>query len=140
MAKSVVLAAGALLVAAGVAACATPPPALGTHRAQVLINERDTSQAHPISCSQFGWHWKIQTLDDAPGFTAMLETGDTVTAELVHIRDLGGFTGTYGRDVVGDAEAQVAAGTFTISGTALGFHARDPGETAKATFSIKTDC
>ena len=140
VAKSVAVAAGALLVAAGVAGCASPPPALGTHTAQVTINGRDTGRAHQISCSQFGWDWKIETLNEAPGFTAMVQTGDTVTAELANFSDLGGFTGTYGQDVVGDAEARVTGGTFLISGTAVGFHSQQPSETATATFTIKTDC
>lgn len=137
---SVAVVAGAMLVTVGVAGCASPAPALGTHTAQVTINGQDVGRDHRVTCNQFGWDWKVETLEKAPGFTAMLETGDTATAELVHIRDLGGFTGTYGRDVVGDAEAHVDGGTFTISGTALGFHAQEPAETASATFSIKTDC
>ena len=140
VAGSVAAAIGALSVAAGIAACASPAPALGTHTAQVTIDGRDTGPPHPVACSQFGWDWKIETLKEAPGFTALVQTGDTVTAELAHIRDLGGFTGTYGQDVVGDAEARVTEGTFLISGTAVGFHSQQPDETATATFTIKTDC
>jgi ipoprotein LpqH len=137
---SVASAAGALLAAVNVAGCASPPPALGTHTAQVTVNGRDTGRAHPISCSQFGWDWKIETLDEAPGFTAMFQTGDTVTAESVEIRELGGFTGSYWQGTVGDAEANVVGDAFTISGTAVGFTSQRPNDTVPATFTIKTDC
>jgi ipoprotein LpqH len=140
VARSVVVAAGALLVAAGVAGCGSPPPALGTHTAQVTINGRDTGEAHPVACSQFGWDWKIETLDEAPGFTAMFETGNTLTAESVEIRDLGGFTGSYWRYTVGDAEARVVGDAFTLIGTAVGYTSDEPDETASASFTIKTDC
>ena len=50
-AKSVAPTAPALLVAAGLAACASHGPALGTHTAQVTINGRDTGEAHRVDCS-----------------------------------------------------------------------------------------
>jgi ipoprotein LpqH len=130
----------ALMLATGVAGCASPPPALGTHVAQVTVNGNDTGRAHPISCSQFGWNWKVETLDKAPGFTAMFQTGDTVTAQLVEIRELAGFTGTYGQGTVGEATASVSGDEFEISGTAVGFMTERPSETVPATFVIETDC
>jgi lipoprotein LpqH len=137
---SVATVAGAFLLAAGIAGCASPPAALGTHTARVEIDGRATDQAHRVSCTQTGWLWKIETLDESPGFTAMVTTGDTVTADQVYIRDLGGFTGTYGRDIVGDDEARVTEGTFRISGKAVGFYSHDPSETVSASFTIETDC
>ena len=133
--------AGALLAGMAVAACAAQPPALGTHTARVTINGQDTGRAHKVACSQFGWDWRIETLDERPGFTALFQTGDTLIAESVQIRDLGGFTGSYWRYTVGEADASVVNRTFTLIGTAVGYTSQEPDELgSSATFTIKTDC
>jgi lipoprotein LpqH len=137
---SVAEAVGAVLAAAAIGGCAAPPAALGTHTAQVTINGRPTGEAHRVTCSQFGWNWTIETLSESRGFTAMFQTGDTVTARSVQIRDLGGFTGSYWQYTVGDADASVAAGTFKIAGTAVGYTSERPTDTVPATFTIETSC
>jgi ipoprotein LpqH len=138
VAMSVAAVAGALLAA--VAGCASQPPALGTHSAQVTINGQDTGRDHRVTCSQFGWDWKVETLEETPGFMAMFQAGDTLIAEAVEIRKLGGFTGSYWRYTVGDAEVGVTGGIFTLTGTAVGYTSQEPDERATATFTIKTDC
>ncbi|HKV21786.1 MAG TPA: lipoprotein LpqH [Mycobacterium sp.] len=133
-------AAAAFLVAAGVAGCSSPPAALANHDAKVIINGQATNALQPVTCSQTGQSWTIETLDKEPGFTATIQLGDTVTAESVTIRNLGNFTGTYWNDNLGKASAKVNQGKFTVSGEAQGAFADKPNQTTTATFDISTTC
>ena len=133
-------AAVALLVAAGVAGCSSPPAALATHDAKVIINGEATNSLQPVRCSQVGESWTIETVDKEPGFTATMQLGDTVTAQVVDIRNLGNFTGTYWDDNLGKAQAKASQGKYTISGEAQGAFADKPNQTTTATFDISTIC
>jgi hypothetical protein len=46
--------------------------------------------------------------------------------ELIAIRDLGGFTGSYSAGLGGTAKVTIAGGTYAITGTADGFKHRQP--------------
>ena len=125
----------------GLTACsAANNELLSTQTANVSINGQDTPKAPPVRCSQVRWLWTIETLKNEPGFTAMVQTGDSITAKLVKIRDLGGFTGVYYQDTVGDAQAHIKGFTYTISGTAYGFYADNPSKSATADFRIQAKC
>lgn len=133
------LAAAAVLVAV-VAGCSSPPAALSSHDAKVLINGKATNALQPVTCYQTGESWTIETLDKEPGFTATINLGDTVTAETVNIRNLGNFTGTYWEDNLGKGQAKVSSGKFNVSGEAQGAFADKPNQSTTATFDITTDC
>lgn len=124
--------------------CSSGYEALGTHTARVLINGSETGERPPIRCEQVGWVWYVESLQQAPGFTAQVHTGDTVGARLVRIEDLGGFTGSaWNADAATarvETDATLMKGTFTITGTAVGYYSDDPSETATADFEIRTDC
>ena len=70
----------AVALAAAAAGCSSPPAALGGTTAKVTINGQSTGDPHAVRCSQTGWAWTIETPDEAKGFTAVVDTGDTVTA------------------------------------------------------------
>jgi hypothetical protein len=133
-------AAVALFVAAGAVGCSSPPAALGTHDAKVIINGEATNALQPVTCYQTGDAWTIETLDKEPGFTATIRLGDTVTAQTVDIRNLGNFTGTYWDDNLGKASAKVSQNKYTISGEAQGAFADKPNQSTSAQFEITTDC
>jgi ipoprotein LpqH len=133
-------AAVALLVAAGVAGCSSPPAALSNHDAKVIINGEATNSLQPVRCSQIGQSWTIETLDEEPGFTATIQLGDPITAQSVDIRNLGNFTGTYWNDNLGKASAKVNQGKFTVSGEAEGAFTDKPTQSTTATFDISTNC
>ena len=133
-------AAVALLVAVGVAGCSSPPAALGTRDAKVIINGKATNSLQPVTCSQNGQSWTIETMNKEPGFTATIQLGDTVTAESVDIRNLGNFTGIYWNDNLGKASAKVNQGKFTVRGEAQGAFADKPNQTTTASFEISTSC
>ncbi len=130
------------------AACSTGYEALGTHTAHVLVNGNEVAEQPRVSCEQAQWVWFIDSLQENPGFTAQVRTGDAVTARLVRIENLGGFTGSSWNATVTApstpsdvaTNAEIVDGTFTITGTAMGFYQDDPAETATASFEIRTDC
>ncbi|WP_159229318.1 lipoprotein LpqH [Mycolicibacterium vanbaalenii] len=135
-------------VALVVAGCSSSYEALGTRTAEVLINGTEVAEKPRVRCEQVQWVWFIKSLEQTPGFSAQVRTGDAVVARLVRIENLGGFTGsswnaetTAPATPVGvEAEADIADGTFTISGTAMGFYHDDPAETTTASFEIRTEC
>ncbi len=132
--------AAVLLVAVGVAACSSKPAALSNHDAKVIIDGKATNALQPVTCSQVGQSWTIQTLDKEPGFTATIRLGDPVTPQTVEIRNLGNFTGTYWNDNLGKAQARVNQGKFNVSGEAKGAFADKPNQSTTATFDITTNC
>ncbi|EKF21356.1 lipoprotein antigen [Mycolicibacterium hassiacum DSM 44199] len=135
------VAAAAVGLAAAATGCSTNPPALGGTTAKVTVNGRSTGGPYPVTCIQTGWLWTIKTYDDqAQGFTASIEAGDEVTVQAVELRDLGGFTGTFWRDNLGEAEVSSAGGTYTITGTADGSFADNPNETVSTPFGIEATC
>jgi ipoprotein LpqH len=133
------LVAAAVLVAA-VAGCSSPPAALGNHDAKVMINGKATNALQPVTCNQTGQSWTIKTVDKDPGFTATIQLGDEVKAQLVDIRNLGNFTGTYWDGNLGKAQARVTPGKFSISGEAQGAFADKPNQSTTAAFDITTTC
>lgn len=133
------LAAAAVPIAV-VAGCSAPPAALSAHDAKVIINGKATNALQPVTCVQTDRSWTIQTLDREPGFTATINLGDTVTAEVVDIRNLGNFTGTFWDDNLGKAQAKVSESKFNVSGEAQGAFADKPNQSTTATFDITANC
>jgi ipoprotein LpqH len=132
--------AAALFVAVGVAGCSSPPAALGTRDAKVIIDGKATNAPQPVTCYQTGQSYTIETLDKEPGFTATIQLGDPVTAQVVDIRNLGNFTGIYWDDNLGKAQAKVSQNKFSVSGEAQGAFADKPNQSTTATFDITTSC
>ena len=101
-----------------------------------------SQQANTLPGSQPQWYWTIVVGDrEVSGVRALLNgSGDKLTAESVHILNLGGFTGTYSMDNGGEASASFGSETFTITGTADGFNTYKPDEPASATFKIVATC
>jgi lipoprotein LpqH len=127
------------VLAVGLAGCGAKPAALGGTTAKVTIDGKDTGNPHPVTCSQTGWAWTIETPDKAKGFTAVLDTGDDVAVKSVDFRDFGGFSGTYW-DNIGKAEVTGAGGKYTITGAADGNFTDNPSKEVTATFRIEAHC
>jgi lipoprotein LpqH len=134
------IAVAAAVLVAGLAGCASPPSALGGTTAKVTIDGKDTGNPHAVRCSQTGWAWTIETPDKKKGFTAVIDTGDTVTAKSVDFRDFGGFTGSYWADKIGKAEVTGVGGKYTITGSADGNFTDNPSGAVTATFRIEASC
>lgn len=128
---------GSAVVLAG---CSTPEPALGGTTATVTIDGNEVPGTHPVRCRQAGWSWYIETPEKDNGFTAVLETGGSVTPKSVDFRGFGGFNGTYWADNIGDAEVTGTDGTYTITGSADGTFTDDPTKEVTAKFRIEAEC
>jgi lipoprotein LpqH len=136
--RLIAVAVGVLVV--GAVGCAAQPQALGSTTAKVTINGQSTGGPHAVRCSQTGWMWIIETPDEAKGFKAVFDTGDTVKAQSVDFHDFGGFTGSYWNGNIGDAEVSSSGGKFTINGTADGAFTDNPSNPVTATFRIEAAC
>ncbi len=134
------VAAAALVLVAAAAGCSSPEPALGGTTAKVTINGQSTGGAHPVVCTQTGWLWQIQTPDHAKGFIAALDTGDDVSVQSVTFSDFGGFSGTYWKGNIGEAEVTGTGGKFTITGSAHGNFTDNPSNAVSTTFRIEANC
>jgi hypothetical protein len=137
----------ALAVIAGMAGCSSSPPAapqrsdtLPPHTAQLAINGKAVGNAAAVNCFQADWLWTIEAGDKAAGATAVVQTGDMLTAKSVQIRNLGGFTGTYWEGNGGKADASVVDNMWTITGTVQGFNTDNPRKPATGNFKIKANC
>ena len=134
------IAVAAAVLVAGLAGCSSPPAALGGTTAKVTIDGKDTGNPHAVRCSQTGWAWTIETPDKTKGFTAVLDTGDTVSAKSVDFHDFGGFTGSYWVDKIGKAEVSGVGGKYTITGSADGSFTDNPSNAVTTTFRIEASC
>ena len=135
-----IVAVAAGLVVLGAAACSSPEAALGGTTATVTIDGNDVGGALPVTCKQTGFTWYIQTMDKDKGFTAVLATDGPAKAKSVEFIDLGGFSGNFWADNIGEAEATGNQGRYTISGTADGNFTDKPSDAATAKFRITADC
>src|SRR4029079_4241270 len=129
----------AAVLIVGLAGCGGQTPALGGATAKVTIDGKDTGNPHAVTCSQTGWAWTIETPDKAKGFTAVIGTGDTITAKSVDFHDFAGFSGTSWGDI-GKAEVTGVGGKYTITGAAHRNFPDNPGKGVSATFRIEADC
>lgn len=135
----------AVVLAVGVTAgCAFPPPtsqpdAVLQNTATVSINGQPTGERHYVTCKKTRWLLTIDSLDDAAGFTALIDTDGAPDAKFVKIRDLDGFTGSAWEGGVGEATAKRDDRTITLTGTGYGVRSDDPGP-ATAAFTITMSC
>ena len=117
----------------------------------MTINGNTVATKQTVTCSQQAntvpgtapqWYWTIAVGDkNVSGVRALLNgSTDKLTAESVHILNLGGFTGSYSSDDGGEASASFGSETFTVTGTADGFNTYKPDEPASATFKIVATC
>ena len=130
----------AAVLLVSVAGCSSPPSAVGNTTAKVTIDGQSTGGPHTVRCSQTGWAWTIESPDKAKGFKAVIDTGDTLTPRVVNFRDLGGFTGSFWNDNIGEAKVTGVGGKYTIEGSADGSYTDKPLNAVTATFRIEANC
>jgi ipoprotein LpqH len=138
--RPLVAAALAGVAVLGVAGCSTQEPALGGTTATVTIDGNDTGGAHPVTCTQTGYSWNIQTTDKQQGFSAILQTGGDATAKSVSFTGIGGFDGNFWADNIGEARVTGNNGHYTITGSANGNFVSAPSKDVTAKFRIQTSC
>ena len=132
----------AALIAAGVGACSSSPPAsptpgaLPAGTARVTINDRALPVTTAVKCAPIGSLTTITTGDTAAGVRAFVSNQTGLAAESVSINDLGGFTGSYMEGLDGKADVSMTDQTYLIRGTADGFDTDNPSVRTTGTFSI----
>jgi FlaG/FlaF family flagellin (archaellin) len=137
MQNKVVAVLGAAFVVVGMSACASEriTPA---RTARVTVD--GDSQTVQIVCSHLQEFWTINVGNEAAGLEAtVVYDGTTIKPQWVKIRNFGGFTGSVWKGGVGNADASLSGGTFTIDGTAYGVSANNP-KPATTNFKIIADC
>jgi ipoprotein LpqH len=134
----------AILLLAGCADSPTPSQrpagALDPGTASVSVKGAAAESAHAVSCLTDGPTTTISTGDAGSGTTAVVSNADGLLAESVQLRGIGGFTGSYWKDVAGRADVRLAGTTYTITGTADGFLDTAPSHRTSGDFSIQVAC
>lgn len=96
---------------------------------------------HLVKCTQLEWYRTIDIGSDFAGAEVTIDQrSEMLSAESVHIQNLGGFTGMYSRGDGGDADMSLSGDKFTIAGTANGHEADKFSEPATAKFKIIATC
>lgn len=134
------------LIAAGIGACSSSPPAspppgaLPAGTARVTVNHRALPATTAVKCAPIGSLTTITTGDTAAGVTALVSNETGLTAKSVSINDLGGFTGSYMEGLDGKIEVSMTGETYIIRGTADGFYTDNPSVRATGRFAIQVAC
>ena len=148
--RFIAIASAALIVVAGVAGCSSPPSlsprppgSLPPLTAHLTINGEDAGTTQSVECSQVQHYMTVKTGDESQGVIAVVQSVDNgarLVASSVQINNVGGFTGGYWQNLVGDATASMAGQTYTVTGTADGFDTNRPDKRTTGTFTIKAAC
>jgi lipoprotein LpqH len=138
--------AAALMVGCLVGCSSTPPAEsqqAGTvprGTATMSIDGRDAGTDQNVSCQTIGAVTTVTTGDQQAGSIAVISTDPDPHLQWASIRNLGGFTGSYGKGLGDPAQVTVADRTYQIAGTADGFATDNPSFRKAGTFSIQVSC
>lgn len=121
-------------------ACAAPTKApADANTARVYLNGQERPTTFPVLCTQRSWLWTIETMPEAPGFTAILQTGATIEPKVMRLTDIAGFTGS-SANVTAPADAGIEGTTFRVSGTARGWYADHPTRPTEVQYRMEARC
>ena len=140
------LAAAAVLMIGITAGCSSDkaapprPGVLPPGTAALTIDGKDVGTTYSVRCESIEWMTRIHTALDKSGVTAMLSNANHLKAEFVRFQDLGGFTGSYERELQGEATVTMTGPTYHITGAALGFNDAKRTQLAAETFAITVSC
>ncbi|MFZ0225493.1 MAG: lipoprotein LpqH [Mycobacterium sp.] len=146
MKNGIGLAAAAVLMIGITAGCSSDkaapprPGVLPPGTAALTIDGKDVGTTYSVRCESIEWMTRIHTALDKSGMTAMLSNANHLKAEFVRFQDLGGFTGSYERELQGEATVTMTGPTYHITGAALGFNDAKRTQLAAETFAITVSC
>jgi ipoprotein LpqH len=112
------------------------PPGTATLR----VDGKDVGTTYSVRCQSIDWMTRIHTALHASGVSAMVSNADELKAEFVRFQDLAGFTGSYERELQGEATVTMTDSTYHITGAALGFNHAQPTRLKAETFAIAVSC
>jgi ipoprotein LpqH len=139
----VCVAAAAVLMIAGCSsdkAAPVRPGVLPPGTAVLTADGKDVGTTYSVRCESIDWMTRIHTDLAASGVNAMVSNASKLNAEFVRFQDLDGFTGSYERDLQGDAVVTMTGPTYHITGAAMGFDHAQPTRLKAETFSIAVSC
>ncbi len=129
----------ALVVVASVAGCAQAETI--PRKAARLTIDGNTHNTRPPACSQDQSYRTIDIREHDDRVEAVvLLSGDRVIPQWVKIRNVDGFTGSFWQGGVGDAHADLAKNTYTITGSADGINSNNPNKVVTEDFKITAEC
>jgi len=129
--------------AAGCSSHAAIKPAPGTlpaGTAELSVNGSTAQVTDAVRCESIEWMRTIRTGDADSGVTVMLSNANKLVAEFVRFHDFGGFTGSYDRQLQGEAAVAMTGPTYRIAGTAVGFADAKPTRRTTAPFELRVSC
>jgi hypothetical protein len=142
----------AAVAAIGTACAALPALVAGCAQAQTVSRKAAhltidgvTHTTRPAACSQNQGYRTLDIPDGVPGGDGRVEavvllSGDSAIPQWVKIRNVNGFTGSFWQGGVGDARAEVAKETYTISGSVYGISSSKPDKVVTTDFKITAEC
>ena len=116
------------------------PGVLPPGTAVLTVDGKDVGTTYSVRCESIDWMTRIHTDVAASGLSAMLSNATKLKAEFVRLQDLAGFTGSYERDLQGEAAVTMTGPTYHITGAALGFNKSEPARLRAETFTISVSC
>lgn len=116
------------------------PGVLPPGTAAFTVDGKDVGTTYSVRCESIEWMTRIHTALDTSGVTAMLSNANHLKAEFVRFQDLAGFTGSYERELQGEATVTMTGPTYHITGAALGFNNAKRTQLAAETFAITVSC
>ena len=116
------------------------PGVLPPGTAVLTVDGKDVGTTYSVRCESIDWMTRIHTDIQASGLSAMLSNASKLKAEFVRLQDMGGFTGSYERELQGEAAVTMTGPTYHITGAALGFNHDQPTRLKAETFSIAVSC
>lgn len=116
------------------------PGVLPPGTAALTVDGKDVGTTYSVRCESVEWMTRIHTALDKSGVTAMLSNANHLKAEFVRFQDLAGFTGSYERELQGEATVTMTGPTYHITGAALGFNNAKRTQLAAETFAITVSC
>lgn len=142
-ARWVVVPAAIIIGAAGCSPQPADKAAPGTLPAgvgQLSVNGGTPRITDAVRCESIEWTRTIRTGDGASGVTVMLSNAKKLVAEFVRFQKFDGFTGSYDRDLQGEATVAMTGPTYRIAGTAVGYADAKPTQRTTQPFEVRVSC
>jgi ipoprotein LpqH len=116
------------------------PGTLPAGTAELSVNGGTARVTHSVHCEAIEWMRTIRTGDEDTGVSVMLSNAKKPVAEFVRFRNFDGFTGSYDRNLQGDAAVVMTGPTYRITGTAVGFAGAKATERTTEPFELRVSC
>lgn len=107
---------------------------------EVAISDQRLPTSKSVDCTFIQSMTTVKTGDDDTGATVVIDNAGGLEATSVTTRRVGGFTGGYSENLGDHPAVKMSGRTYSVSRTANGFDAHDPGRRTAERFSNKASC